>query len=178
LILTSEGPRTGHDEAYYRRAVDRGLLIRLRPGAFCEVAQWESLDSRARHLLRMRAAQAFSRQPMVFAGTSAAVALGMPILRIPQELEVVTQKANGGRSKAGIRRIPMITAGLETVQIDGLSATSIAATAVQIALSVPFSESIGSVDWARWHRNPDRVELAALDAELVRRAPRYLASRL
>jgi hypothetical protein len=174
LILSSDGRRIGRDHEYFRRAVEQGKLVRLRPGAFCEVDRWNELDSRDRHILRMRAAAAFAQVEPVFCGRSAAAVLGMPMANhLSDVVEVASGEAAGGRSGHGIRRIAQVLDGLVAEEHAGLRITGVAATSVQLALTTPFAEALGSVDWARSRRNLLRVNLSDLQEELERRSPRY-----
>lgn len=161
------------DSRSLRRDVDRGILVRLRRGAFVERAVWTQTPPRERHLLRARAALAAARQPAVLAGVSAAAAWGMPIAEEwPPEVTLLDRWRGGGRSEPGIRKTAAGFATATVVDVVGLPVTSLARTAIDIARSHSFSDAIGSLDWALWRRNPLAISRSDLFAELERMNPR------
>lgn len=178
LILSTDLRRTGSAAKLYQKAFEREELVRVRRGAYCESSHWQSLNARERSLLRMRAVAAQASAAPVFSGPSAAAILGMPVLEDrPAEVHVLTGIAAGGRSRGDIRRHPIELPVDRIVKVDGLLAADVTATAIQLALSTPFAEGVGALDWALARHNPARVRRTALARELERLAPRYHAAR-
>lgn len=179
LILSEDRHRAGLGSDVLRRAAQRGELIRLRRGAYCDASHWNELDARQRYLLRIRAVAAAADEPPVLCSWSAAAVWGMPVLDgWPEEVHVLARPANGGRSKNGVRRHPMQAhrwheAGV--TERDGLLLTGIAHTALDLVLATDFAPAVATLDWALWRKNQFRVGIADVRAELERRAPRYRA---
>lgn len=172
LILSAARSRTGHADFDYLRAVRRGELIRIRRGAFCDATHWATMTARERYVMRMRAAAAATSRPLVFRSFSAGAIWGMPILDDwPTDVHVCADRATGGRSAPGIRRHPMVPTHVE--ERDGLWVTSVASTALDIALSSTFAPAVVTLDWALWRKNAARVAVADIHRELDARNPRY-----
>lgn len=156
-----------------RREVANGRLVAIRRGAYVESRLWHGLSGRQRHLLRARAVIAATGRPIVLAGTSAAAAWGMPIAGDwPAEVSVLDEWRGGGRSDPGVRAsaVGFATATIETVH--GMTVTSLARTALDVARVHSFADAIGSVDWALWRKNPLAITVDELFDELARLRPR------
>ena len=138
------------------------------PGAI-----WNAATPRGRHLLRIRAVLALSDRPLILAGASAAAVWDMPIAGDwPNDVTVADSWRGGGRSEPGIR---VTAAGYPTAHIverDGLLVTDVARTALCIARSASLIDGIGSLDWALWRKNEDRVTRETLFGDLDRWHPR------
>ncbi len=174
LVLSSDLDRLGLNESTYQRAVARGELVRLRRGAYCDAAEWNRLSSRERYLIRMRAVAVSSTRSPVFCGHSAAAVWEMPVpLDWPSQVHVLSPPATGGRSRHDIVRHPIADAVEHVVEHQGFLVTDVAGTAADMALTLPFAQAVGCVDWALWRRNNFRVSKTAIGVELSRRAPRY-----
>lgn len=177
LILSSSLQRSGLGRGALQREVERGRLIRLRRGAYCEASHWQELDSRQRYLLRIRAVTAAAQRQMVLCSWSAGAVWGMPILDDwPDEVHVLGEPASGGRSKNGVRRHPFVDSASTSgtiVERDGFLITSLAHTVVDVVLDSDFASAVASLDWALWRKNALRVSAADVRAELDRRALRY-----
>lgn len=174
LILAANRHRVGLDESAYLRALRRGDLVRLRRGVYCETEEWQSLSPHDRYLLRMRAVAASASRPIVFCGLSAAAVWQMPVPdEWPEQVHILVSAATGGRSRYGVIRHPGIETVGDVVRREGFLVTGVARTALDVALTLPFAQALGTVDWALWRRNPARVTKADLRRELARSAPRY-----
>ena len=107
------------------------------------------LCSRERYLLKVEAVALACQKPIVFCSYSAAALWGMPIPDDwPAEVHVLGPTASGGRSRNGVVRHP------------------VARTALDVALSLPFTEAVACVDWALWRRNEHRVTVERIRREL------------
>ncbi len=162
------------DSRSLRRDVERGILVRLRRGAFVSRTVWDAADSRGRHVLRARAALADVRRPAALAGVSAAAVWGMPIEKAwPTEVTILDEWRGGGRSEPGVRKT---ASGFRTASIqvvDGIPVTSIERTAIDIARTHSFARAIGSLDWVLWRKRQGALEKIALVDELSRLNPRF-----
>ncbi len=162
------------DSRSLRRDAERGILVRLRRGAFVSLTVWDAADSRGRHLLRARAALADVRRPAALAGVSAAAVWGMPIEEAwPTEVTILDEWRGGGRSEPGVRKT---ASGFRTASIqvvDGIPVTSIERTAIDIARTHSFAGAIGSLDWVLWRKRKGALEKIALVDELSRLNPRF-----
>ncbi len=167
------------DARVLRRDVERGILVKLRRGAFVERSRWDQLEPRDRHLLRIHAVAAVAREPVIVAGESAAAVWGMPIAGDwPAEVTIMQEWRGGGRSEPGVRRT---AAGFTTARIDeldGLRVTSLSRTALDVARRASFPDAIASLDWALWRKNPRAVSKEELQDELRRLNPRARARHL
>lgn len=173
LLLADDLRPFVDDPRSLTRDVDRGVLVKLRRGAYVPSAAWLNLDSRGRHLLRARAVVAASDRPLILAGRSAAAVWGMPIAgRWPDEVSVLDEWRGGGRSEPGVRRTAMGFPSAQVQEVDGFRVTSLARTALDVARRHPFLDAVGSIDWALWRKNPAAISLEELADELQRMNPR------
>lgn len=179
LILFDRIQDVGEDTRSLRRDAGRGVLVKLRRGAYVTSATWQQSSRRARHLLRARAVIAASTRPVALAGISAAAAWAMPVHEAwPHDVTVLDQWRGGGRSEPGVRKTAA-GFGTATIQsVDGIPVTSLARTALDIARTHSFADATGSLDWALWHRRTghlDKVDLVAeLDSMNLRSGLRHL----
>ena len=174
LLLSADRHRTGLTDWTYIRAAERGELVRLRRGAYCEQSHWATLTSRDRYLLRARAIVLAAEQPLVLSSFSAAAVWGMPILDDwPTDVHILSRSAAGGRSKQGVRRHPVTGAQPEVVERDGFLVTGVARTALDLLIASEFAPAVASLDWALWRRNRVRVSADEVRDELSRLDPRY-----
>lgn len=174
LILSADRHRVGMAESAYARACDRGELVRIRRGAYCDAREWESLTARERYLVRLRAVAAASGRPVVFCGASAAVVWNMPMASAaPEQVHMLVPASTGGRSRYDVVRHPVAETVQRVIERDGFLVTDIARTALDVALTAPFAQAVGSVDWALWRRNEFRVLKQDIRHELSCLAPRY-----
>lgn len=178
LMLSDALVRTGTSDRILQRARARGEVVRLRRGAYCDAEHWAALDSRGRHLLRMRAVAGMSSKETVFCGQSAGAAWNFPRLSgWDERVEVAVADSGGGRSEGDVRRRVMPLHGMRVNEIDGILVTGFASTAVQHALELEFAPAVGVVDFALRETNMMRTSSAELLAELARLQPRRHASR-
>jgi len=168
LVLSSDFLATHTDVRHLSRAVARGELVKIRRGAYVRSEVWGRADPAEQHLIRARAVAADSRFPIVLAGFSAAAVHGMPVFAFPDQVQLLEPWKGGGRSVAGVRRIAAAHPTARVHTVDGFSVTDIARTALELTRQQPFARAIGSMDWALWKRNPDRISLETLQAELAK----------
>jgi hypothetical protein len=178
LILVDRIGSRLDDPRTLTRDVARGVLIKLRRGVYVRHELWATSDPRGQHVLRARAVLAAARRPVALAGLSAAAVWGMPVGDDwPTDVTVLDEWQGGGRTEPGVRRT---AAGFRTariVEVDGLRVTDLTRTAVDVARRTSFAKAVGSVDWALWRRNEQRVTRQML-ADDIRCLDRSLGRRL
>ena len=144
FVLAREAREFGAERQLYRR-VQRGDLVRLRSGVFLPTAVWNSLDSDAKYRARVAAAAAID--PLMQVSHESAAALWrLPIIGAwPSTVHETVDAAAGGRSTPTLRRH---STGLDPdgLRIDGIYATSLARTAIDIAAGQDFARAVVMVD--------------------------------
>jgi len=174
LILFNRVRDAIGDSRGLRRDAERGILVRLRRGAFVTRGVWDCADSRERHVLRARAALAVTARPTALAGVSAAAVWGMPIDEDwPLDITILDEWRGGGRSEPGVRKTAAGFRTASTEVVDGLSVTSIERTALDVARTHSFAKAIGSLDWVLWRKRPGALHKTVLVDELHRLNPRF-----
>lgn len=173
FVLAREARQLGTERQLYRR-MHRGELVRLRAGVFLPTSVWTSLDSDAQYRARVAAAAASDPQMQV-SHDSAAALWRLPILGAwPSKVHETVDVATGGRSTPTVRRH---TTGLDPscVRIDGINATSLARTAIDIAAGQDFARAVVIVDAALSGRHLPLT--TGLDTQELRRELESYPSR-
>ena len=136
------------ERARLYRSVKFGGLVRIRPGVFLPLDLWHAAPPDERYLLHIRAAALVSGEPLVFAGASAAALWGLPVVGAwPQNPVVIARRAAGGRSAGNlVRRCEGLPP--EIWSVDGLAATSLARTVVDVARFGALETAIAVADRA------------------------------
>lgn len=135
--------------------------VRLVPGVYVEAQDWRSLRAWDRYLAKVHAV---GRQypGAIFAFESAAAILGMPFVGTPGFVHVLVGHRGAAR-KRGIVQGHFVVDELSTVTIDGLSATTVADTAVSIARARHAAVGLAVLDQAIRGCGVTSGELAALN---------------
>jgi hypothetical protein len=138
----------------------------VRTGEYCERSLLMSLDARDRWLLKDRAALMTAQRTAVLSHDSAGRALGIDMLEVELPGSHLNHRGTrGSRRTAGItRHRDLLPLCVEVV--DGMTATSYARTAIDIARWHGFRHGLVAVDSVR----AMGVPLTDLDAELERMA--------
>jgi hypothetical protein len=79
---------------------------------------------------------------------------------------LLDQREGGGHIEPGVRRTSVGVATAVAVEVNGIPVTTLDRTAIDIARRASFVDSIGSLDWALWRKNPRSVSTDALEREL------------
>ncbi|RIX26382.1 hypothetical protein [Amnibacterium setariae] len=174
IIVVREGSHGGGERRELTRDVGRGLLVRLRQGAYVEREAFAAMTPEDQHLVRMRAFAAVARGPVVFSAFSAAVAHGLPVLRARLASVHTAVGDRRERGQEGVTAHLLPVTAPEVVRIGGILVTSIARTVVDIAGGAPFDEGVMAAD-AALRLGTVREELEAAH-DLV--APRRAARRI
>ncbi|WP_353987326.1 hypothetical protein [Ruicaihuangia caeni] len=130
------------------RCVANKVLARVRRGVFADFATFSQLDSRERHVLRFRAEALSMRSAPVASHLTAAALHGPPIIDgWPDAVHVADFGARGGSGWPG-RVTHRAGEEVEPVDIDGMLATPLSRTVVDLARILPFASALAVVDAA------------------------------
>jgi hypothetical protein len=173
IILSSLVAEMLPDRRVLARDVERGDLVKLRRGAYVAADRWAESDGRARHILRLRAVDAAAASPVVAAGISAAALWGFPDLQgWPEHVLLLDEWKGGGRSDPGVRRTAANKASALIVEVDGMRATTMMRTALDVARTLSFPNAVAAMDWALGVRCPNPVTKEQLYHDLSHFGPR------
>jgi hypothetical protein len=130
------------------RRVERGELVRLRPGVYLAADIWNGYSVDAQYRARVFAAAEVTRARTVFSHDSAAAMLRLPGLGPwPKRVNVLGAAASGGRSSAGIHRLagPIDD---KAIAINQFAVTSLARTVLDVAARSEFTRAVCMIDAA------------------------------
>lgn len=175
IITVTSGSRTSSERAAIGRDVQRGLLLRVCPGAYVERAGFERLLVEQQHIVRMRAVSAVSPRPMLISHWSAAVVHGLPVLRSRLSAVHVTVEDDDDRHRVGVVAHRFLIDDGEVVRIGDLLVTAVGRTVVDVAGGAPFEEGVMAADAALLRGVPRGVLEAAADLAGDRRASTRIA---
>lgn len=130
-------------------AVRAGELVRLVRGVYVRSSVWDEADARERHVILARAVVVMRERRLVLSHRTAAIAWGLPLLGAPPvDVHVVAPRDSGGRSDDRLVR-HCLDIPSQTVMLDGLEATTLARTAIDVARTSPIAEGIVVADAVR-----------------------------
>ncbi|WP_314103126.1 type IV toxin-antitoxin system AbiEi family antitoxin domain-containing protein [uncultured Frigoribacterium sp.] len=176
LLLSRQVSSVGLDPVVLRRSCARGELVRLRPGAYVLTSTWAAAGVDERHRLRIRAAAAASRTPVVVSHVSAAVLHGMPLVGAPPaHVHVLVPPAGGSRHEHGFVKHARIHSWDAQVEGGGLLLTPLAVALVDVCLTESFTRSVVMTDHAL---RAGAVTLAELVDEFASRGTRRGARKV
>ena len=145
LILSREFATPGERTDFFARTRS-GEFVAIYRGVYMPAAQWAALDESACYRTRVMAAAAFAGRELVFSHHSAAALWRLPwVGEWPRQAHVVEPLAAGGRSNGMLARH---TVGVpeDIAHIDGLVATSLARTVVDLARAASFASAVTIAD--------------------------------
>lgn len=129
------------------RSLRKGALLSVAPGAYVEGTVWRELTPVRRHRLRVLASLERLKSKAVLCHFSAAAYWGLDIWQPwPSTVDILVQ--DGARSSGSFRRHSGELGRHETVPLGDFSVTTVAQTAVDIAVVVPFHEAVVTLDSA------------------------------
>lgn len=146
LMTTADLLASGYDDRAITRLVARGVLHRIRHGAYTFAIHWHQLDEVGRHLLTARAVLRNVKAPTLLCGPTAARALGAPTWDLGDEVHVVRPDQRSDRRRAG--RAPhrgRLLVGDVTVR-HGLPVTSGTKTALDVITQTDQEHALVVVD--------------------------------
>jgi hypothetical protein len=138
----------GVDARQFRRASERGELVRIHRGVFVDAATWRALEPSEQYRHRVIGAARASRTAPTLSHASAAALWGVPLLTIPRLVDVLSTPSVGTRTENGFRRHSTTCGDLEVVCRDGVSVTSFPRTLAEYCAGMPFRASVVALDWA------------------------------
>lgn len=138
-FTTGDARAAGYSPRQIQQRLDSGEWIALRRGVYCTPVRnaYARTSPRLRHELDILAAQLAVRRPAVASGWSAAVLHGLPTPSTwagqPPPVVTLTVPIGHGKRLPGVRLHAGEVGGDQITEISGISATSLARTAVDIA---------------------------------------------
>ena len=148
----------------------------MGPGAYADGEKWAALKPLDRHRARVTAAARRMGAEVVFSHHAAAALWGIRILGDwPTAVDVIIERASGGRSTGQVRRHATGLSGVAITRLEGMLVTTPAQTVVDLARVLPFAQGVAAMDSAL-HRKRAPQPLALKDDLLelaaVARGPR------
>ncbi len=148
------------DENYARvlaRSRKRGELVRVRQGLYLPAATWKGLEPWEKYAMRIDAVHRAAHGDPIFCRRSAAQLWGIPVIEIPDFVDILIGRKGGGRSTTDVRRHRSDLPTVFTVRIGGLLATTKLQTVRDLAVALPFPDAVAAMDRALSSR-PLRAE--------------------
>lgn len=139
LVLRRQVLASGVPPDALDRMLRAGRLVAVRRGVYASAEHWATLDeAHGRPLARAYAASLNMSMPHVLSHESAALALGMAILRPRRELVHITRfGVQGCRTRHGVAHHRAPFAAEQVLDVRGVPTFNLARTAVDIARSHP-----------------------------------------
>lgn len=157
LIRRRELELMGTPDSSIRRSLRAGSLVRVTAGAYADAHSWAELDELHRHRMRVLATAERLTTTPVFSHFAAAALWGIRLLGDwPTLVDVTLERASGGRSGGALRRHCTGLDGVEVTTLNGVSVTTPAQTAVDLARILPFADAVVVMDGALRRRFRDR----------------------
>lgn len=149
LLLARDLGRVISGAPVLRREVRAGRLIRLRRGVYIPASEWAKRDPDARYRALVRAVALSQPSAPVLSHASAAALWGLPVLGAwPHEVDVLVDRASGGRSDPGIRRHALGVTAEAVTSIHGVPVTTFERTVVDLAATATLHSAVATVDAA------------------------------
>jgi hypothetical protein len=143
--LVREMPTPGERSALFTSA-RRGELVGLFPGVYINAALWQRMTPTERYRARVKSASLIAPAETIFSHLSAASLWRLPIVGAwPKSAHVLASPSAGGRSTRVFQRH---TVGIpaEVELIEGVTVTTLARTAVDVASRLDFVAAVAVVD--------------------------------
>jgi hypothetical protein len=186
LLTAGEVRAAGISREALRWSMRTGELRRLRRGVYLNCRVWDAGDERTRHLLLVRAGQKCVPDSVAVA-ESAAVALTLPLPRVPAEPRLLLPRAKtlaGGRGREGgsLGRRSWLDPCEVWTTVGGIRVTAPARTVVDCArhLDRPWSLAVADAACRQWSLTRTHLRDAAAvspHAPVIRPPPGWRASR-
>lgn len=147
-VIPSARARAAGVSATLLTARDAGRLVAVRRGIYVLSARHEELSPVARHR-EMAFAVAHQRPGVVFAGFTAAVLSGMPIVGgVPRDVVVLAAGRSGRRRNGVVEIVRRTDAPILTG--DGIAVTPVVDTLIEVARTRPLLTALTMTDAALW----------------------------
>ena len=149
FIRTDMVARSGVDPSTLARAASRGDLTRVSTGRYLPSPDWDGADAGEKHRLRTLAVASFARQENIYSHHAAAALWRIPMLGAwPDAVDVLSDRATGGRSSGHVRRHCLGVDDADVHRVDGVLATSPARTVADLARVLPFTGAVAVIEAA------------------------------
>ncbi len=150
-IMRRRGQLARPDDRRLQRALASGEWVRVAPGSFARGADWARLTPLERHRAIVIERLHRLTAPATASHRSAAALWRIDTLgRWPSQIEVTTDRANGGRSGGAVRRYVLGLELVERVPFGEHQVTTPAQTALDLARTLPFAAAVAAVDQSIW----------------------------
>ncbi|PZQ91887.1 MAG: hypothetical protein DI534_02745 [Leifsonia xyli] len=148
-ITRADALAQGFTDRQLAQLIRIGELHRVRPGEFALPAEWNSIERHQQHReLVLRTAERVTA-PQVYSHFAAAALWGIRIRKEwPKRVDVLVDRADGGRSSGRLRRRALGFDEREIIELNGLLVTSPAQTAVDLARELPLIDAVVAADSA------------------------------
>jgi hypothetical protein len=153
-IITSRALRNSGTSTHHLEAGARsGAFVRLRPGAYVTAAEWNQAAPIERHRLAIDALVLTAVRSPVFSHASAALLHGIPVLGGWPERPHLIDSELGSASRRSPREAVVHRPRYlpDVCSIDGLIATTPAATAIALAASRGLFAGVAAIDHVLAH---------------------------
>lgn len=147
VFLTREALAAGFDSRSLAAACGRGLIRRVRHGAYVVADIWDTADERQRHRIRARAAYRTSVSEVALSHSSAVLEHTDAWWGLDLETPHITRldAKSGRRSQAVAPHRGQMVAG-DVVEIDGLRVTSPVRSALELTTVASIEASLVSIN--------------------------------
>jgi len=173
INLRRELVNAGIDDRAIARLVSKGELVRVRHGAYVAASEWPT-ERREQHRLKTRAVHLQAGTSLVNSHCSAAVEYDAPEWGLPLlDVDVTRSDGSSGRRQAGVHQHQGILQPGDVVERNGLSLTSGARTAIDVATVLPTEASLVTVNHLL-HHGHTTLEAVWQRYELMQRHPHTL----
>lgn len=179
LLRFAQAADAGETEYSLGKRVAQRKLIRLRPGAFVEAADFSASYREVQHRLLIEAAFPKFSQGTVLSHQSAAILHGLPLWGIPTDrVHVTKQRRSGGHLADGLHTHSAPMDDFELSVVDDFAVTALARTVVDVARSSPFEQGVVVADAALHRGLVTKTELADTVALASKRQGVSMAHRV
>lgn len=163
-VLRRELLEFGLSQDEVERMLARGVLVRIRRGAYARADSWEGLSPERRHLLAARAVLRALPRPAVLSHVSAAIAHGLPVwgADLSQIHIVRTSRRLSAHIEAGVVHHACRLPAEHRTTAEGIPVTTVARTVADHLRSVPFEAGVVTADAALHRGLIDEAELKEL----------------
>jgi hypothetical protein len=148
-VILSRHCVSSTERAAIRATVARGKLVRIARGAYVESAAWRKLDRHARYRTLVYAAAEMNTADMIFTHASAALLWRLPwVDSWPSQVHVAAELPAAGGTSTKLLSRHAFDRESDSVRLDGLRASSLGATVVDIAADLKFAPAVAIADAA------------------------------
>jgi hypothetical protein len=160
LLRRADALVEGYTDAELARMVRRKELNRLQRGTYTEGPAPASLGVEGRHALVVSATVAGLRTPTIVGHQSAAVLHQLPVWGISLDrVHILRPPPARGTGSARLHLHVARVPDSQVTLVNGVLATSVTRTVVDLARTAPFESAVVMADWALRRRTTSRAEL-------------------